>query len=251
MGGCSRLPTARAASFCRSRPAPSPGSADGTAPAPDDRAARLAERNHRAPPVQRISGRLGQSRSGGAPARAPRATSSRAGVASTGEASPRPPSSARWPTSVKPGCAYHLVSAVVTSRSRPPRGGCRILIVASGGPPHPVQGRRDQPATVACPMDPAEDLLRRVALNDEKVLGDVMTRRAGPVTGPSSAPGSSSSFGSGHCWRSRRPHRRCGKSWRRRRRRASRRMRSSVSWSASGRRSAWPAWSPRPRSSPR
>jgi 4-carboxymuconolactone decarboxylase len=28
-------------------------------------------------------------------------------------------------------------------------------------------------------MDPAEDLLRRVALNDENVLGDVMTRRVG------------------------------------------------------------------------
>ena len=33
-------------------------------------------------------------------------------------------------------------------------------------------------------MDPAEDLLRRVALNDEKVLGNVMTRqvRAGSAT---------------------------------------------------------------------
>jgi 4-carboxymuconolactone decarboxylase len=29
-------------------------------------------------------------------------------------------------------------------------------------------------------MDPAEDLLRRVALNDENVLGNVMTRRVGP-----------------------------------------------------------------------
>jgi 4-carboxymuconolactone decarboxylase len=32
-------------------------------------------------------------------------------------------------------------------------------------------------------VDPAEDLLRRVALNDEKVLGKVMTRRAGPDSG--------------------------------------------------------------------
>jgi 4-carboxymuconolactone decarboxylase len=29
-------------------------------------------------------------------------------------------------------------------------------------------------------MDPAEDLLRRVALNDENMLGDVMMRRVGP-----------------------------------------------------------------------
>ncbi len=29
-------------------------------------------------------------------------------------------------------------------------------------------------------MDPAEDLLRRVALNDENVLGNVMTRQVGP-----------------------------------------------------------------------
>jgi 4-carboxymuconolactone decarboxylase len=29
-------------------------------------------------------------------------------------------------------------------------------------------------------MDPAEDLLRRLALNDENVVGDVMTRRVGP-----------------------------------------------------------------------
>jgi 4-carboxymuconolactone decarboxylase len=29
-------------------------------------------------------------------------------------------------------------------------------------------------------VDPAEDLLRRVALNDENVLGNVMARRVGP-----------------------------------------------------------------------
>jgi 4-carboxymuconolactone decarboxylase len=32
-------------------------------------------------------------------------------------------------------------------------------------------------------MDPAEDLLRRVALNDENVLGNVMTRRVGSDSG--------------------------------------------------------------------
>jgi 4-carboxymuconolactone decarboxylase len=32
-------------------------------------------------------------------------------------------------------------------------------------------------------MDPAEDLLRRVALNDERVLGNVMTRRVGADSG--------------------------------------------------------------------
>jgi 4-carboxymuconolactone decarboxylase len=32
-------------------------------------------------------------------------------------------------------------------------------------------------------MDPAEDLLRRVALNDENVLGDVMTCRVGTDSG--------------------------------------------------------------------
>jgi 4-carboxymuconolactone decarboxylase len=32
-------------------------------------------------------------------------------------------------------------------------------------------------------MDPAEDLLRRVALNDENVLGNVMTRRVGADSG--------------------------------------------------------------------
>ena len=32
-------------------------------------------------------------------------------------------------------------------------------------------------------MDPAEDLLRRVALNDENVLGNVMTRRVGTDSG--------------------------------------------------------------------
>jgi 4-carboxymuconolactone decarboxylase len=32
-------------------------------------------------------------------------------------------------------------------------------------------------------MDPAEDLLRRVALNDEKVLGNVMTRRVSADSG--------------------------------------------------------------------
>lgn len=32
-------------------------------------------------------------------------------------------------------------------------------------------------------MDPAEDLLRRVALNDENVLGNVMTRRVGANSG--------------------------------------------------------------------
>jgi alkylhydroperoxidase/carboxymuconolactone decarboxylase family protein YurZ len=32
-------------------------------------------------------------------------------------------------------------------------------------------------------MDPAEDLLRRVALNDENVLGNVMTQRVGTGSG--------------------------------------------------------------------
>ena len=32
-------------------------------------------------------------------------------------------------------------------------------------------------------MDPAEDLLRRIALNDENVLGNVLTRRVAPETG--------------------------------------------------------------------
>src|ERR1700712_315039 len=39
---------------------------------------------------------------------------------------------------------------------------------------------RDLPAAVGfCAMDPAEDLLRRLALNDENVVSKVMTHRVG------------------------------------------------------------------------
>jgi 4-carboxymuconolactone decarboxylase len=45
---------------------------------------------------------------------------------------------------------------------------------------HPVEGMRGQrPAPSVTSVDPAEDLLRRLAFNDENVLGMVLTRQLG------------------------------------------------------------------------
>jgi alkylhydroperoxidase/carboxymuconolactone decarboxylase family protein YurZ len=69
--------------------------------------------------------------------------------------------------------------------------GTRLVVLFFHGPgpmvaerisaqPHPVQGMRGGPTYLGSTgVDPAEDLLRRLALNDEKALSMVFTRRLG------------------------------------------------------------------------